>query len=92
MGAGQVALPEAQGPAGPPGDASSIPVTYAVTIAVYSQTIIPLPVPPLVLTDVCLVVNGVEYRAPAVAASQVSLTWSGPFDLDPADTVFIRYR
>ena len=82
-----------QGPAGPAsGTLSYAPVTYAVTIAAYGQTVIPLPIPPSVLTDVCLVVNGVEYRAPAVAASQVSLTWSGPFDLEPTDTVFIRYR
>ena len=84
--------PAAQGPAGPAGDASSSPVTFAVTITANGQTIIPLSAPPSILTDVCLVVNGVEYRAPAVAASQVSATWSGPFNLETTDIVFIRYR
>nr|USU32875.1 hypothetical protein NG677_04025 [Methylobacterium sp. OTU13CASTA1] len=68
--------------------------TYAVgiDIAARGQTVVPLQAPPSRLSSVRLVVNGLEYRPPLIAASSVAVTWLNPdFPLDPADRVTVVY-
>ncbi|KQP67592.1 hypothetical protein ASF52_19045 [Methylobacterium sp. Leaf112] len=66
--------------------------TVGIDIAARGQTVIPLQAPPARLSSVRLVVNGLEYRAPLIAASAVAVTWLNPdFPLDPADWVTVVY-
>lgn len=72
----------------PTGDAYVV----GVNISAPAQRVVPLQAPPSVLSSVRLVVNGVEYRAPDIVASDVAVTWLNPsFDLDPTDRVTVIY-
>lgn len=67
-------------------------MAVGIDIAERGQTVIPLQTPPSRLFSLRLVVNGVEYRAPLIAASDVAVTWLNPdFPLDPTDRVTVVY-
>ncbi len=66
--------------------------TIGIAIAAPGQTTIPLHEPPTLLSSVRLEVNGLVYRPPAIAASDVAVTWlNGDFPLDPSDSVTVVY-
>jgi hypothetical protein len=66
--------------------------SYAVAIAAHGQTVLPISPPPALLSTLCLTVNGIDYRAPlALSATELAVTWSGGFPLDPSDDVHVSY-
>jgi hypothetical protein len=72
----------------PGGDRIRVPVDIASS----GQSVIPIQDPPILLSSVRLIVNGLEYGAPDIVASPVSVTWQNPdFPLDVADRVTLAY-
>ena len=66
--------------------------SYAIAIGAHGQTALPISPPPTALSTLVLTINGVDYRAPmTLSASEIAVTWSGDFPLDPSDDVHVSY-
>ena len=68
--------------------------SYAVIVAARGQTDFPVFPSPADINTLSFVVNGIAYFPPASLSYDPGggvATWSGPFDLIPADEVVLRY-
>ena len=63
---------------------------YAVVVS-DGQTVIPISPAPINVNSAVLIVNGVEYASPDIAASSLAIVWQGAFPLASTDAVRVTY-